>query len=64
MRHVSGTLLLPIVLHASWDFSKFAQEASGAGVPVLLRFFLDTIVLLLALLLLVPVLRSGTAQHT
>lgn len=64
LRRVGGSLVVPIIFHALWDFSLFAQQASGAPAPVLLLFPLSMIISLLATGLVLLVLsRDATARQ-
>lgn len=59
LRRVGGTLLLPMLFHASWDLSIFAQGASGAPSALLVNLVLDDFVGVLSILLIIPVMRAA-----
>lgn len=54
LRRVSGTILLPMIVHALWDFASFSSQASGVGTPLLgtLLQFLSYLVALVTVVVL------------
>jgi membrane protease YdiL (CAAX protease family) len=63
LRRISGSLLLPVIVHASWDFSTFAHQVTSDGVFLLATFF-QFLAYLAALVLVIVVLfrdRKGRA---
>lgn len=61
LRRVSGTILLPMAVHAAWDFSTFSKGASGAeGTSLITLFQFGTYILSILLVILV-LRRDGKA---
>ncbi len=63
-RRISGTLIITMVLHALWDFSTFIQGRSGkflpdADKPVSVGSFILYIVLILTIVALVKIIKTG-----
>lgn len=54
LRRVSGTLLLPMAVHALWDFSTFSSQVPDGGTPLLATLFqfLSYFVALIAVIVL------------
>lgn len=55
LRRVSGTILLPVMVHALWDFSTFTHQVTNPGVPLLatlIQFLTYFIALVLVAVLL------------
>lgn len=56
LRRVSGSIVLPIVVHTLWDFSTFSHEVTSTGVPLLATMF-QLLCYLTALILVAVLLR-------
>lgn len=67
VRRLSGTILIPMVLHGLWDFSTFAQVTSGGPSPawkVGLQFGTYGVALICSVIMLVVMHRRATkAAH-
>lgn len=59
LRRVSGSLVVPAVFHGLWDFSLFAQAASGAPSPAIVLAPLSLFVSLLGIFFVILVLRRA-----
>lgn len=67
LRRVSGTIFLPIAIHALWDFSSFSHQVTGEG-TVLLATFFQFLTYLVAMILIVVLFkhdrkRRGSAEQ-
>lgn len=62
LRRVSGTLLLPMFIHAAWDFSTFSKGASGGEGSSLITLF-QFATYALSIILVILVLRRDSKAH-
>jgi len=62
MRRMSGTLLLPIVLHGLWDSSLFAMTATGVA-PLVLQFSVYPLAVVCSLAVLGGMKRALPEHH-
>lgn len=63
LRRVSGTILLPIIVHALWDFSSFSHQVTSEGVFLLATLF-QFLAYLVALVLVIFVLLKDRKPQT
>ncbi|MCR9148854.1 MAG: CPBP family intramembrane metalloprotease [Rhodobacteraceae bacterium] len=66
LRRVSGTIVLPVIVHALWDFSTFSHQVTSTGAPLLATLF-QFLAYMLALVLVIAVLlhdRTSRARGT
>lgn len=56
LRRVSGTILLPMIVHALWDFASFSSQASGIGSFLMATLF-QFLSYLIALVVVIVMLR-------
>lgn len=62
LRRVSGTIVLPMIVHALWDFSSFSSQVTGGGVSLLGTMF-QFLTYLVALLMVIVLLWHETRNH-
>ena len=64
LRRVSGTIMIPMIMHGAWDFSTFSLQASGAELPAMgyaFQFGTYLVSIVLVIVVLRHDRRAGTA---
>ena len=62
LRRISGTILLPIAIHALWDFSSFSHQVTSEG-TVLLATFFQFLTYLVAIILIIVLFRHDRKRR-
>ena len=63
LRRVSGTILLPMIVHALWDFSSFSHQVTSTSAPLLATLF-QFLTYFVALVLVIVFLLRDRKQPT
>ena len=62
LRRVSGSIILPVLVHALWDFSSFSHQVTSPGAPLLATLFQFLAYLVALILVIVLLLHDRTSK--
>lgn len=62
LRRVTGTIVVPMIVHALWDFASFSHSVPGAGTPLLATLF-QFLTYLIALIMVLVLLRHDHKER-